>query len=409
MKKLLCTLLLFTLTLQLFACGAKQGDASAPASSPAAQESQAELAESSAPAESKPDAVASSTPGSDSSEAKPAADAGETRVVIDHGGREVRIPKKVTRIVIDQVPILSTYMAYFGGKAPYLVGISEADKSVIQDTVLGKITPSLVDGKSATYIPDELNIEEVIKLKPDVVFFNINNKNNQAILEKSGIPCIGFATVGKEMPADPTKLYVEWLRLLEQVFDEPGKMDDFVNYGKTMMEDIEGQIAKVPEADRPTAMILFKYAKGKIKVAGKGVFGDFWLKHLGTKNVAGDLKGFADANIEQIYQWDPDIMFLNGPGLLSLTPSDIIDGKTEGTDFSPIKAVQNKRVYKTDLGMWNWFTPNPDAPLVLGWLAKCAYPDQFKDYDLEGKIREYYKTFYHYELSDEEVAHMFIK
>ena len=40
--------------------------------------------------------------------------------------------------------------------------------------------------------------------------------------------------------------------------------------------------------------------------------------------------------------------------------------------------------------MWNWFTPNPDAPLVLAWLASRTYPDAFADYPLEDTIREYY-------------------
>lgn len=41
-----------------------------------------------------------------------------THTVIDHGGNEVEVPNKVTRVVIDQIPILSTYMAYFEGSAP---------------------------------------------------------------------------------------------------------------------------------------------------------------------------------------------------------------------------------------------------------------------------------------------------
>ena len=45
-----------------------------------------------------------------------------THTVVDHGGNEVEVPNKVTRVVIDQIPILSTYMAYFEGSAPYIVG-----------------------------------------------------------------------------------------------------------------------------------------------------------------------------------------------------------------------------------------------------------------------------------------------
>lgn len=42
----------------------------------------------------------------------------DTHTVVHHGGNEVEVPNKVTRVVIDQIPILSTYMAYFQGSAP---------------------------------------------------------------------------------------------------------------------------------------------------------------------------------------------------------------------------------------------------------------------------------------------------
>lgn len=43
-----------------------------------------------------------------------------THVVVDHAGNQVEVPNKIERVVIDQIPILSTYMAYFKGSAPIL-------------------------------------------------------------------------------------------------------------------------------------------------------------------------------------------------------------------------------------------------------------------------------------------------
>jgi len=51
------------------------------------------------------------------------ADETGTHIVIDHGGNEVEVPNKVTRVVIDQIPILSTYMAYFEGSVPLYRGL----------------------------------------------------------------------------------------------------------------------------------------------------------------------------------------------------------------------------------------------------------------------------------------------
>ena len=60
----------------------------------------------------------------------------KTRTITDHAGNKVEVPEKVERIVIDQIPILSTYMAYHHGKAPYIVGYAGSLKQVISNTVL---------------------------------------------------------------------------------------------------------------------------------------------------------------------------------------------------------------------------------------------------------------------------------
>lgn len=49
-----------------------------------------------------------------------------------------------------------------------------------------------------------------------------------------------------------------------------------------------------------------------------------------------------------------------------------------------------------------------DAPLVLAWLASRTYPDAFADYPLEDTIREYYKTWYGYDVTDDELVQMLV-
>lgn len=101
------------------------------------------------------------------------------------------------------------------------------------------------------------------------------------------------------------------------------------------------------------------------------------MKHLGVTDKALEATGFAQTGMEQVYSWDPDILFLDGPGLQPLRTENVLSGNVDGADFSTLTAVQNGRVYSTTLGMWNWFTPNPDAPLVLAWLAQHL-PGRFR-------------------------------
>lgn len=330
-----------------------------------------------------------------------------SHIVTDHAGHEVEVPNKIEKIVIDQVPILSTYMAYNEGKAPYIVGYAGSLKQVISGTVLKDMAPELLDATNTVQGQSDLNVEEIMKLKPDVIFYNAKNQDRYEKLSKTGVPCIGFVTMGADTPADPINRYGEWLKLLEDVFGEKGKMDDFLKAGDDIVKDVEERIAKVPDEKRPSGMILWKYQEGTPIVAGKGTFGDFWLKRLKVKNVAADAKGYAKVNVEQIYAWNPDVFYLDGPGLLNIKTEDVYNNSVEGFDFSNLKSVKDKRVYNSKLGMWNWLTPNPDAPLVLAWLASETYPDAFKDYDLKKVIKDYYQKWYNYELSDEQIEDMF--
>ena len=330
-----------------------------------------------------------------------------SHIVTDHAGHEVEVPNKIEKIVIDQVPILSTYMAYNEGKAPYIVGYAGSLKQVISGTVLKDMAPELLDATNTVQGQSDLNVEEIMKLKPDVIFYNAKNQDRYEKLSKTGVPCIGFVTMGADTPADPINRYGEWLKLLEDVFGEKGKMDDFLKAGDDIVKDVEERIAKVPDEKRHSGMILWKYQEGTPIVAGKETFGDFWLKRLKVKNVAEEAKGYAKVNVEQIYAWNPDVFYLDGPGLLNIKTEDVYNNSVEGFDFSNLKSVKDKRVYNSKLGMWNWLTPNPDAPLVLAWLASETYPDAFKDYDLKKVIKDYYQKWYNYELSDEQIEDMF--
>lgn len=345
--------------------------------------------------------------GSQAQNSQAAVDEKGTHKVTDQAGNTVEVPNKITRVVIDQIPILSTYMSYFKGSAPYIVGYCGSFKDTITKTVLKDIAPELMKSSDTVYAQSDLNIEEIMKLNPDVILYNANNASHAQILKESGIPSIGFATVGASTDADPIDRYQQWLELLEDVFNEDGKMNDFKSAGNAIVADVEKRIAAVPQDKRPSAMILWKYSDGVPQVSGNGTFGTFWLKRLGVKDVVVDeAKGFTQVNMEQVYRWDPDILFLDGPGLLSLKTADVLENRVQGTDFSTLSAVKNKRVYDTTLGMWNWFTPNPDAPLVYAWLACKTYPEVFADYPLEQTIKDYYQKWYGYTVTDADMAEM---
>jgi iron complex transport system substrate-binding protein len=328
-----------------------------------------------------------------------------TFTVIDNVGNECTIPTKIEKAVIVQVPLTATYCMYMGGNVEHLIGVSGSVLSTISKTVLPNIAPEILDVSTSFYdAAGQLNLEELIKLEPDIVLYNGHNTTHTEMFKTAGIPAAGFSTSG-----DPMVLYQSWLQLLEDIFQEEGKMSEVYAYANAKFESIQERIATVPEVDRPNAIIFWSIRDNAPTVTGEtGHFGSFWLSNLGVNNVAKGVQGVASVTMEQIIAWDPDIIYMVGKGQSgNYTPQDLFNNNMGGVDFSVLRAVRERKVYSCDLGMWSWYTPNSDAPLVFQWLAKTAYPDLFEDLDVYQETFDYYKKFYNYELSDEQLDYIF--
>lgn len=331
-----------------------------------------------------------------------AADASPSTItIVDHTGKEVVIPSHIERVAIDQVPLASTYLAYFDGAAPNLIGMSAATVDSLRGTIVADMAPQIFDVDTSYYDNGDLNVESLLAIHPDVVFYNAQNTKNGEMFAKAGIPAVGFSTEG-----DPTTLYADWLRLFEQVFQEPGKMDAKLAAGQQLIDGAKARVAKVADADRKSVLMEFAYAQGTMRVAGETpFFGSFWMQAANLANAAvGADGGLAPVSGEQILAWDPDLVLLSGAGSAGMTPEQLMAGTVDGLDLSALRSVKNGDVYSSQLGMWNWFTPNPDAPLIVEWLGKLAYPDLFADVDLAADTKAYYQQMYGFELTDQQVG-----
>ncbi|MGO2644407.1 ABC transporter substrate-binding protein [Brevibacterium aurantiacum] len=327
-----------------------------------------------------------------------------TRTIVDHTGKEVEIPAEITRVAVDQIPIASTYLAYFGGKAPHMVGMSKPVVTALEGTVAADIAPELLEVDTSYSTEGDLNAESLLEIDPDVVFYNARNTEHGELLKSAGIPAVGFATQG-----DPATVYTDWLRLLEQVFDEPGKMDEAIEYGQGLVQEAQQQNASIPQAKRKDVLIFLRLGQGTATVAGMPeFFGSHWLETANAENVAvGTTEPLAKVSGEQILEWDPDVVLVAGRGMSQLRPDEILAGDVEGMDLSTLTAIQAKDVYSTDLGMWNWFTPSPDAPVIAHWIGQAIYPQLADPAALEDLTVDYYERLYNYTLSDKEIDRIY--
>ena len=101
-----------------------------------------------------------------------------------------------------------------------------------------------------------------------------------------------------------------------------------------------------------------------------------------------------EVDMEQILLWNPDVI-LFAPGSIYATV---------GADdtWKNVAAIRNGTYYEVPTGPYNWmgFPPSVQRLLGMRWMAKLLYPDA-ADYDLYAETAEYFKLFFHCELSED--------
>ena len=334
------------------------------------------------------------TSGETTQEAVSSEASGEKRVITDQYGFEVELPEKIERIAIHRLlPLPSVYAVYKGGNVDGLVSMPPDSLNAAKNSILARYAPDILDVSVDYYKGGELNMEELLKLEPDVVFYSGGDEERQQFAN-AGIPAVGFSTT---ISPSTVGVMSEWIKQMELVLGEESKVNGIVEYAAETEKEILNRVGHLSEEEKKKVLIIGHYSDTNFTLGG---FGVYWTDATGSINVGKGAQG--NINMEQVYSWNPELIFIST--LSDFFPEDFYNNTTvEGADWSGISAVMNRQVYKFPLGMHRWWPPSTDAPLALWWVAKNTYPELFEDVSLEEKMKEYYSAFYGMELSDEEV------
>lgn len=331
------------------------------------------------------------------------ADASETRTITDHTGAEVTLPANIDRVVISSILPLPSVYCLFRGTAEDIVGIHPSSMAAAENSYLINVFPEIADADTSFVENGEVNIEQLISMEPDVVFYSAANTEEREMYDNAGITAVGFSTTMSDF--DCIETYADWIRLLGDIYGDSESADKIIEYGRNTASEIKAVTDGIADEDKPKVLILFNYDNGVIRTSGSNFFGQYWIETAGGKNVAAELSGTVEVNMEQIYEWDPDIIYITN--FSPYLPEDLYNNSIEGHDWSNVTAVKNGQVYKYPLGMYRWFPPCSDTPLVLKWMAKTIHPVLFEDMDTDSEIKDYYKEFYGIELTDEDIENIY--
>lgn len=324
----------------------------------------------------------------------------EEKIIIDQAGTEVTIPGEVNSIVSGGIlPYFHTwYVATNSAKE--IVGMHPNSYNAAENSILAKMAPEILNADTSFVKNGEMNVEELLNIKPDVYFELSTDEKSIEATRKAGINTVAIKAIDAAA-AEPLATFNSWLQLTGEIANTTDRADKFIEVGTAVQEEIYEKIGDLTKEQKPNALMMYQLSEQAITVGGKNFFGNQWLNATGANDVAEDeVTGRKDINMEQIYEWNPDIIYLTN--FTPIQPEDLYNNTIPGQDWSGVDAVKNKQVYKIPLGIYRWFPPSGDAPLMLKWLANNNQPELF-NYDMNAEIKSYYKDFYDFNVTDEEV------
>ena len=208
---------------------------------------------------------------------------------------------------------------------------------------------------------------------------------------------------------DILETYDQWTALLSQMFPEnSNKSQEISDYSQEVYDRVQDVVKDIPEDQKKKVLFLFQYDDKQMVTSGKHFFGQFWCDAVGARNVAEEIEvdnSNAVINMEQVYQWNPDVIVITN--FTPTQPEDLYNNQVGGDDWSTVRAVQEKQVYKMPLGTYRSYTPSADTPVTLLWMAQTVYPDLFQDVDITKEVRDYYQDLYQVSLTDEQIERMY--
>ena len=299
--------------------------------------------------------------------------ASDTKIITDHAGNQVEIPNQVNRVVVTDIFPIPSIITVLLGSGEKVVGMNPASMSAARTGLLGELFPDILNAGTDFMNGSDINMEELMKLEPDVVIYSAGSKELGEALRAAGFAAVGISV--NKWDYDSIETYDQWINLLSEIFPEKEDTAERVSqYSHKVYEDIQSRVSGLKDGERKNILFLFNYSDTTMVTSGKKFFGQFWCDAVGGRNAAEGVaaeNSNAVINMEQVYEWDPDVIFITN--FTPAQPEDLYENAIGQDDWSPVKAVRDKNVFKLPLGTYRSYTPSTDTPLTLLWMAKQVY------------------------------------
>ncbi len=316
--------------------------------------------------------------------------------VTDHAGRKLELPNDIKN-VYSTSPIGTMLMYTFDDKMVSGVNviISDAEKAYLTDYYVNLPHLGGWYGKG-----NQGNIEEIIKAAPDVVLASGTDQGSidqaEQLQKQLNIPVVLVKSDLQDLP--------ETYRFLGKLFNREDRGDELASYTEAALDQAKEITAKIPEDKK--IRVYYAEEQDGLHTDPSGSSHSQLIDLCGGINVA-DCEitpgyGRTAVTIEQVMQWAPELIICSVDN--GYADSSSYHTVTTDSKWSTIPAVKSGLVFETPMQPQNWFDRPPSVNTIIGikWVHSILYPE-YVNYDIKEETKDFYKLFYHVELSDEDV------
>ena len=326
--------------------------------------------------------------------ASPPTPTGATRTVTDTAGQVIEVPTKITRIA-DSWPAHNSLLQLLGAGSE----IVATTATVQQIPLFRRINPHIAaipapfDSSS-----DTVNIEDLIRQRPDVVF--TVTTTSESTLEK--LHSVGLPVV--QVYFDDFVRLAQCVTLTGSILgpDAAARAGRYVTYLNQSERMVRARTDSIPSGQRPSVAHLAQVSP-QLWVDGRNTIIDQWITIAGGRNAAHDqIDGNQNTiTFEQLLAWNPDVIIVGS------TPAGEVAKLRSDPRWQQLKAVREGRLYTNPKGIFPWDRYGPEEALQIQWAAQTLHPDLFRDLDLNQVTRAFYQDFMRYPLSAADLREIF--
>ena len=334
-----------------------------------------------------PTVVESVVQGTESAVQDQSEEAVTERQFTDSVGRTVIIPDRVDRIAVTGPMAQIVVFALCPDK---LVGIADKWSSRAEEFIQTQyydlpLLGQLYGGKG------EINPETLLQSEAQVVI-DVGEPKKTAtedldgLQTQTGIPFVHISADTESMGAAYRKLGE-----LLGCEREAEVLADYCEEKLQMMEELAGKVKK--------ANLVYCVGDKGLNVIAKGSYHgeiiDLMANNLAVVDAPSSKGTGNEVDLEQLMLWNPEVIIFG--------PDSIYETVAEDPAWQSLQAIASGNYYQAPFGPYNWmgFPPSVQRYLGMFWMGKVLYPEE-ADYDLYGEVKEYFRLFYHCELTEEQ-------